>query len=72
MRLTMMINDYLVLRMSEVPEIEVYILDNVMKAGGAGEPALPSVAPPVANTLSRLAGGRLGELPFDTDLLMRG
>ncbi|MEJ2058054.1 MAG: molybdopterin-dependent oxidoreductase, partial [Desulfofustis sp.] len=62
-------NEYPVLRMSEVPEIEVHILEDGAKAGGVGEPVLPSVAPAIANALFRATGVRLRKLPFDTDLL---
>lgn len=60
---------YPVLRMSEVPEIAVHILDSNRKAGGVGEPVFPSVAPAVANALFSLTGVRLRELPLQTDQL---
>lgn len=57
-------DDYPVLTMSEVPEIEVYIAKNDLKAGGVGEPVFPSVAPAVANAIFKATGIRLRELPF--------
>ncbi|SDP49687.1 xanthine dehydrogenase family protein molybdopterin-binding subunit [Desulforhopalus singaporensis] len=63
--------DYPVLSMSEVPEIEVYIAESQLKAGGIGEPVLPSVAPAVANGVFKATGVRLRELPFKTGLLAR-
>lgn len=65
-------DEYPVLTMSEVPEIEVYIVDNTIKAGGIGEPVLPSVAPAVANAIFQATGVRLRELPFQKELLVKG
>lgn len=65
-------NEYPVLTMSEVPEIEVHIVNSNLKAGGIGEPVLPSVAPAVANAVFKATGVRLRELPFNTDLLIKG
>jgi isoquinoline 1-oxidoreductase beta subunit len=65
-------NEYPVLTMSEVPEIEVHIAKNNLKAGGVGEPVFPSVAPAVANAVFNATGVRLRELPFQRDLLIKG
>lgn len=65
-------DEYPVLSMSEVPEIEVHIASNNLKAGGIGEPVLPSVAPAVANAVFKATGVRLRELPFKTKLLVSG
>ena len=65
-------DDYPVLTMSEVPEIEVHIAKNNRKAGGIGEPVFPSVAPAVANAIFRASGVRLRELPFRRELLTQG
>jgi isoquinoline 1-oxidoreductase beta subunit len=65
-------NDYPVLTMSDVPEIEVHIAKNNLKPGGVGEPVFPSVAPAVANAIFKATGVRLRELPFNRDLLQKG
>ncbi|QTA93447.1 xanthine dehydrogenase family protein molybdopterin-binding subunit [Desulfonema magnum] len=65
-------DDYPILTMSEVPDIEVHIARNNLKAGGIGEPVFPSVAPAVANAVFRATGIRLRELPFKRELLIRG
>ena len=65
-------DDYPVLTMSEVPEIEVHIVKNNLKAGGVGEPVVPSVAPAVANAFFKATGVRLRELPFQRELLVKG
>ncbi|MCM2285664.1 MAG: xanthine dehydrogenase family protein molybdopterin-binding subunit [Desulfobacula sp.] len=63
---------YPVLTMSEVPEIEVHIAKNNLKAGGVGEPVFPSVAPAVANAVFKATGVRLRELPFKRESLVKG
>ena len=65
-------NDYRVLTMSEVPEIEVHMMKSTLKPGGVGEPVLPSVAPAVGNAIFKATGVRLRELPFQGELLMKG
>jgi isoquinoline 1-oxidoreductase beta subunit len=55
---------YRVLRMSEMPKVEVHSIDSGEKMGGAGEPATPLIAPAVANAVFALTGKRLRELPF--------
>jgi isoquinoline 1-oxidoreductase beta subunit len=65
-------DEYRVLRMSEVPEIEVHIAASGGKAGGIGEPVFPTVAPAIANAVFRATGVRLRDLPFRTELLAKG
>ncbi|MGX1174991.1 molybdopterin cofactor-binding domain-containing protein [Pseudomonas sp. R151218B TE3479] len=57
-------HDYRVLRMNEMPRIEVHVLPSTEGPGGVGEPATPPVAPAVANALFALTGQRLRELPL--------
>ncbi|KAF1717081.1 twin-arginine translocation pathway signal protein [Pseudoxanthomonas yeongjuensis] len=57
-------HDYQVLRMSEMPAVEVHIVPSTEKSGGVGEPGTPPIAPAVANALFALNGQRLRELPF--------
>jgi isoquinoline 1-oxidoreductase beta subunit len=64
-------SDYPLLSMSEVPEIEVHIAHNYLKAGGVGEPVFPSVAPAVANAIFSATGVRLRELPFRREQLVK-
>ena len=64
-------NDYPLLTMSAVPEIEVHIAKNNLKPGGVGEPVIPSVAPAVANAVFMATGVRLRELPFNRKMLVR-
>jgi isoquinoline 1-oxidoreductase beta subunit len=52
------------LRMDEMPEVEVLILDSAAEPGGAGEPGVPPLAPAVANAVFAASGHRLRALPF--------
>jgi isoquinoline 1-oxidoreductase beta subunit len=51
-------------RITETPEIEVYIMDNDEKAGGVGEPGLPPFTPALTNAIFDLTGKRIRKLPF--------
>jgi len=57
-------HDYPVLRMSECPQIEVYIVENAEPPSGVGEPGVPPIAPAVANAVFAATGKRLRELPL--------
>ena len=57
-------HDYQVLRLNEMPVVEVHIVRSTEKMGGAGEPGVPPIAPAVANAVAALTGHRLRELPL--------
>jgi isoquinoline 1-oxidoreductase beta subunit len=57
-------DDYHLLRMSEIPEIEVHIIKSSDARGGIGEPGLPPIAPAVANAVFNSTGARLRNLPM--------
>lgn len=57
-------HDYPVLRMDEMPKIEVHIVDSGEKSGGVGEPGTPPIAPAVANAVFAATGKRLRQLPL--------
>jgi len=57
-------NDYPLMRIGEMPEMEVYLVNNDTPPGGAGELATPLVAPAIANAVFGLNGKRLRSLPF--------
>lgn len=56
--------DYPVLRMPEMPHVEVHIVESQAAPTGVGEPAVPVIAPAVANALYQATGKRLRDLPF--------
>jgi isoquinoline 1-oxidoreductase beta subunit len=57
-------HDYPILRIGEMPEVKVVMLPSTEPPSGMGEPALPPVAPAVANAVFKLTGQRLRSLPL--------
>lgn len=57
-------HDYRVLRLKEMPHVEVHIAPSTDKMGGIGEAGVPPIAPAVANAVFTLTGRRLRELPL--------
>lgn len=53
------------LRIDEMPVVEVHILPSTAAPTGIGEPGVPPVAPAVANAIAAATGRRLRRLPFD-------
>jgi len=60
-------HDYQVLRLNQMPAVDVHIVPSTEKSGGAGEPGTPLIAPAVANAIAALTGQRLRELPLRID-----
>lgn len=56
--------DYPVLRMNEMPVVEVYLVDSQDVPGGVGEPGTPPIAPAVVNAIFAATGTRLRKLPI--------
>jgi isoquinoline 1-oxidoreductase beta subunit len=63
--------DYDLIRMSEVPEIHVHLLDSSEKIGGIGEPGVPPSAPAVANAVFAASGARLRRIPMTPDRVLK-
>ena len=59
-------HDYQVLRMKEMPLVEVHLVPGGEKPTGVGEPGTPPIAPAVANALFALTGKRARVLPLDS------
>ncbi len=57
-------HDYPVLRLPEMPRVEVHTVTSSENPSGVGEPATPVIAPAVANALFAATGKRLRKLPF--------
>lgn len=64
-------HDYPVLRINEVPEVQVHILESGEALGGIGEPGVPPIAPAVCNAIFAATGKRVRELPIDSEALKR-
>ena len=57
-------HDYRVLRLNEMPAVEVHIVPSTERPGGVGEPGVPPIAPAVANAVFAATGKRLRRLPL--------
>ncbi|TDO16493.1 MULTISPECIES: xanthine dehydrogenase family protein molybdopterin-binding subunit [Halomonas] len=61
-------DDYKVLRIHEMPTIEVHIVPSSKPPTGVGEPGVPPIAPAVANALFSATGQRIRRLPIGKQL----
>jgi isoquinoline 1-oxidoreductase beta subunit len=57
--------DYPVLRMDEMPEVEIAIMPSVASPTGCGECAVPVIGPAVLNAYFAATGRRVRRLPLD-------
>ena len=57
-------SDYVVPRITEMPQIAVHSVPSADAPTGMGEPGLPPLAPAFANAIASLTGKALRELPF--------
>jgi len=60
---------YPLLRIGDMPKVEVVIVASGHPPTGIGEPGVPPLAPAVANAIAAATGKRLYRLPFDTSVL---
>jgi isoquinoline 1-oxidoreductase beta subunit len=57
--------DYKMPRITDIPPMDIHIIENDEDAGGMGEPGLPAFAPALTNAIFDLTGKRIRKLPFD-------
>jgi isoquinoline 1-oxidoreductase beta subunit len=57
-------HDYKMLRINEMPKVEVHIVESKEAPGGMGEPGTPPVAPAVSNAIFAATGKRIRKLPL--------
>jgi isoquinoline 1-oxidoreductase beta subunit len=65
-------HDYPALRINQMPEVVVAVLQNQDHIGGAGEPGLPPVIPALGNAIFDLTGKRIRTLPFNKGVTFAG
>jgi len=57
-------NNYRMMRLRDMPVVDVTILPSSAPVGGVGEPAVPPTAPALANAYAKLTGTRIATLPM--------
>ena len=57
-------DNYPVLRINEMPQVEVHIVPSTAPPGGMGEPPVPAIAPAVTNAIFAATGKRVRRLPI--------
>lgn len=57
-------HDFPALRIEDMPQIEVYILETGKEMGGIGEVGTPPIAPAVCNAIYAATGQRIRQLPL--------
>jgi isoquinoline 1-oxidoreductase subunit beta len=62
-------NDYRVLRLSEMPPLDIHIIASAAVPGGLGETGVPPVAPALCNAIFAATGKRLRSLPINAHKL---
>jgi isoquinoline 1-oxidoreductase len=63
-------HDYQVLRMNEVPEVEVHLIPSTEYPTGLGEPGTTTVAPALSNAIFAATGARVRQVPLLPDRVL--
>jgi isoquinoline 1-oxidoreductase beta subunit len=65
-------NTYRLIKLKEVPEIDVHFVNNGIDPTGLGEPALPPTGGAVANAFAKATGKRIYNQPFIKQDVLEG
>jgi isoquinoline 1-oxidoreductase beta subunit len=65
-------NGFRLIRMNEIPEVDVHFVDNGISPTGLGEPALPPAGGAVANAFYKATKQRLRNQPFINEEAFKG
>lgn len=61
------LDDFPLLRMDEMPKVDVYIVPSIQPPTGIGEVGVPPIAPAIANAVFAATGKRIRKLPINPD-----
>ncbi len=59
--------DYEPLRITDMPDVEVHIVESELAPSGVGEPGLPPAGPALANAIYAATGKRITKLPLESN-----
>lgn len=65
-------DSYRLIRMKNIPDVEVHFVDNGIDPTGLGEPALPPTGGAVANAIFKATGKRIYKQPFVEQDVLKG
>jgi len=64
--------DYRILRIDQMPQIDVHIVKSAEAPGGIGEPGTAALAPAITNAIYAATGKRVRQLPVGRQLMNAG
>jgi isoquinoline 1-oxidoreductase subunit beta len=64
-------NNYRMLRIDEMPRVEVHVVTSTRDPGGIGEPGTVVVQPAIANAVFAATGVRMTRMPIDRELIAK-
>jgi len=64
-------DNFPILRMDEMPIVEVHLVENPDSPSGIGESAVPLIAPAVTNAIFAATGKRIRKLPIHLEELLK-
>ena len=65
-------NDYVPIRLADIPQIDIEIVQSGRHPSGVGEPASTVVAPAVANAVFNAIGVRVRQMPMTAEAILQG